>query len=250
MSLKNRDFIRKKLINKHICALQRHRTSNMKISLVYTGVTKELSECVEKEIGKQVPGAEIVSHKDPSIIQDAVKAGYVPKEAAARLVKMFMESVEEGADAILNICSSVGLVADACQDIAKFTGVPIVCIDEEMCREAVRQGKRIGVMATLPTTLIPTKSTILRLAQDMDRHVELVDSLVEGGFGLDQDKFKELMTRYALEIKDKVDVIVFAQGSMAYAEEDIRKATGKEVLSSPKFGAIGLRRALEVKGLI
>ena len=222
----------------------------MKISLVYTGVTPELSECVETEINKQISNAEIVSHKDPSIIQDAVKAGYVPKEAAARLVKMFMESVEEGADAILNICSSVGLVADACQDLAKFTGVPIVRIDEEMCREAVRKGSRIGVMATLPTTLIPTKGTILRVAQEMGRQVELVDSLVEGGFGLDPDKFKALMTKYALEIKDKVDVIVFAQGSMAYAEQTIHEATGKIVLSSPSFGAIALRRALEMKGIV
>ena len=54
-------------------------------------------------------------------------------------------------------------------------------VDEEMCREAVRQGKRIGVMATLPTTLNPTKNTILRVAREMNRQVELVDALVDGG---------------------------------------------------------------------
>ena len=65
-------------------------------------------------------------------------------------------------------------------------------VDEEMCREAVRQGKRIGVMATLPTTLNPTKNTILRVAREMNRQVELVDALVDGGFGLDQEQFKAL----------------------------------------------------------
>ena len=55
--------------------------------------------------------------------------------------------------------------ADAAHDIARYTGIPIVRVDEEMCREAVRQGKRIGVMATLPTTLNPTKNTILRVAR-------------------------------------------------------------------------------------
>lgn len=222
----------------------------VKIALVYTGITPELKEDVEREVSKQVPGAECVTFKDPTIIQEAVKAGYVTQDAAARLVKMFMSATEEHADAILNICSSVGYVADAAQDIAKFTGVPIVRIDEEMCREAVRSGKRIGVMATLPTTLNPTKGTILRVAQEMNQRVELVDALVEGGFGLDQDQFKALMLKYALEIKDKVDVILFAQGSMAYAEDYIREQTGKVVLSSPKWGAIAVRQVLELKGLI
>ena len=123
-------------------------------------------------------------------------------------------------------------------------------IDEEMCREAVRQGKRIGVMATLNTTLDPTRNTVLRVAREMDKRVEMVDVLVEGGFGLDPSQFLELMAKYAKEIADKVDVILFAQGSMAYAEEHIREVTGKVVLSSPRFGALALRRALEVKGLI
>ncbi|MDD7023177.1 MAG: aspartate/glutamate racemase family protein [Aeromonadales bacterium] len=222
----------------------------MKIALVYTGITPELQADVEREASAQIPGAQFITFKDPTIIQEAVKAGYVTKGAAARLVKMFMEANEQGADAILNICSSVGFVADACQDLAKFTGVPIVRIDEEMCREAVRLGSRIGVMATLPTTLNPTKGTVLRVAQEMDRRVTLVDALVEGGFGLDQDKFKELMLSYAKKIEDKVDVILFAQGSMAYAEKFIAEATGKKVLSSPRFGAIALRRALEMKGLV
>ena len=223
----------------------------MKIALVYTGVTPELIELVEREVKTQLPSdTQIVSHKDPSIISEVAKTGYVTKEPAARLVKMYMDSVEEGADGILNICSSVGEVADACQDLARYIGVPIVRIDEEMCREAVRQGKRIGVMATLSSTLNPTKNTVLRVAREMGVHVNLVDALVEGGFGSDPEQFKELMTRYAKEIADKVDVILFAQGSMAYCEEYIAKTIGKPVLSSPRFGAIALRRAMQEKGLM
>ena len=67
-----------------------------------------------------------------------------------------MQAVSDGADAVLNCCSSVGEVADAAQDIGRYTGIPIVRIDEEMCREAARLGKRVGVLATLPTTLEPT----------------------------------------------------------------------------------------------
>ena len=223
----------------------------MKVALVYTSTTPELIELVEKEVGDVLPReTEVASYQDPSILAEVRDAGYVTAPPAARLVGMYMTAVSEGADAILNLCSSVGEVADAAQDIARYTGIPIVRVDEEMCREAVRQGKRIGVMATLPTTLNPTKNTILRVAREMNRQVELVDALVDGGFGLDQEQFKALMSEYAGTIADKVDVILFAQGSMAYCEEYIHEKYCKVVLSSPRFGAAALKDALVKKGLM
>ena len=159
-----------------------------------------------------------------------------------------MQAVSDGADAILNCCSSVGEVADAAQNIGRYTGIPIVRIDEEMCREAVRLGKRVGVLATLPTTLEPTKNTVSRVAREMNRHAELVDGLVDA-FGADQDKFKALLCAKAAEIADQVDVILLAQGSMAYAEEAIHEKIGKPVLSSPRFGAQALAKALQAKGM-
>ena len=223
----------------------------MKVALVYTSTTPELIELVEKEVGDVLPQeTEVASYQDPSILAEVRDTGYVTAPPAARLIGMYMTAVSEGADAILNLCSSVGEVADAAQDIARYTGIPIVRVDEEMCREAVRQGKRIGVMATLPTTLNPTKNTILRVAREMNRQVELVDALVDGGFGLDQEQFKDLMSEYAGTIADKVDVILFAQGSMAYCEEYIHEKYGKVVLSSPRFGAAALKDALVKKGLM
>lgn len=223
----------------------------MKVALVYTSTTPELIELVEQEVGAVLPQeTEIISYQDPSILAEVRDAGYVTAPPAARLVGMYMEAVSAGADAILNLCSSVGEVADAAQDIARYTGIPIVRVDEEMCREAVRQGKKIGVMATLPTTLEPTKNTILRVAREMNRKVELVDALVDGAFGLDQEQFKQLMTEYAGKIADQVDVILFAQGSMAYCEGYIHEKFGKTVLSSPRFGAAALKEALVKKGLL
>lgn len=194
----------------------------MKVGLMYTSTTPELIELVEQEVKKQLgEDVELYSLQDPSVLADVREAGYVTTAPAARLIGMYMKAAEEGVDAMLNLCSSVGEVADSVQDVAKYIGVPIVRVDEEMCREAVRKGQRIGVMATLPTTLEPTKGTILRMARECGKHVELVDCLVDGAFGLDQDQFKARMTEMAATIVDQVDVIVFAQGSMAYCEEYI-----------------------------
>lgn len=223
----------------------------MKIALVYTSTTPELISDLESAVKDVLPqDIEIISYQDPTILEEVRKNGYVTPAPAARLIGMYMQAVTDGADAILNICSSVGEVADSAQNVAKYTGIPIVRIDEEMCREAVRLGKRIGVMATLPTTLDPTKNTILRVAREMNRHVTLVDALVEGGFGLNQEEFKQLMTKYAGKINDQVDVILFAQGSMAYCEDYINQKYHKPVLSSIRFGVMALKKALINKGLL
>ncbi len=222
----------------------------MKAGIIYTSTTPELIELVNREVRKNLgEDAQIQSYEDPSILAEVREAGYVTSKAAARLVAMFMQAVIDGADAVLNCCSSVGEAADAAEDIGKYTGVPIVRIDEEMCREAVRLGKRIGVLATLPTTLEPTKNTIRRVAREMNRQVTLVDGLLEGAFGIDQEQFKQLLRKKTEEILEETDVILLCQGSMAYAEEYLHEVSGKPVVSSPQFGAQALRAAMLKKGL-
>ncbi len=221
----------------------------MKVGVVYTSTTPELIACVNEQLRKNLTdAAEIMNYQDPSILSEVREHGYVTTAPAARLVGMYMQAAADGADAILNCCSSVGEVADAAQDIAGYIGVPIVRIDEEMCKEAVRLGGRIAVLATLPTTLVPTKNTILRVAREMNRRVELIDGLVDA-FGADPNQFKALLCEKAAELSGSADVILLCQGSMAYAEESIHARTGLPVLSSPRFGAKALAAALKAKGM-
>ena len=223
----------------------------MKAGIVYTSTTPELIELVNREVKVQLGAeAESASYEDPSILAEVREAGHVTAGAAARLVSMFMQATSDGADAVLNCCSSVGEVADAAVSIGKYTGVPIVRIDEEMCREAVRLGARIGVLATLPTTLEPTKNTIKRVAREMNREVVLVDGLIDGAFGIDQEQFKQMLWAKTEEIMNETDVVLLCQGSMAYAEEYLHEKSGKPVVSSPRFGARALRAAMEQKGLL
>ena len=223
----------------------------MKVALVYTSTTPELIDMVEREVRDNVgQDVEILSLQDPGILAQVRQAGYVTPAPAAQLIGMYMDAIGQGADAVLNVCSSVGEVADSVQTAAAYLGVPIVRIDEDMCREAVRLGSRIGVLATLPTTLEPTKGTINRVARAMGRHVTLVDGLIDGAFGLDQAQFRRLLLEAAGKIINQVDVIVLAQGSMAYVEKDITAAYGKPTLSSPRFGAVALKKALAEKGLL
>lgn len=97
----------------------------MKVGLIYTRTTPELIELVEQEVKKQLSeDVELYSLQDPSVLADVREAGYVTTAPAARLIGMYMKAAEEGVDAMLNLCSSVGEVADSVQDVAKYIGVP------------------------------------------------------------------------------------------------------------------------------
>ena len=105
----------------------------MKVGIVYTSTTPELTELVNREVTKQLgTGIQIQSYEDPSILAEVREAGSVTAGAAARLVSLFMQAIMDGAEAVLNCCSSVGEVADAAEAIGRYTGVPIVRIDGEM----------------------------------------------------------------------------------------------------------------------
>lgn len=222
----------------------------MKIGLIYTSTTPELIALVEKEVLSQLGNVQLISFQDPSILADVREAGYVTPAPAARLISMYMQAAQQGCDAVLNLCSSVGEVADSAQDIARFLGMPIVRVDEDMCREAVRHSSRITVMATLPTTLAPTKNTVSRVAREMGKAVEISDCLVDGAFGLDPEQFRARLLESAQAITSSTDVLVLAQGSMAYCEEYLAEKLGKIVVSSPRFGALALKSALQIKGCI
>lgn len=216
----------------------------MKIGIVYTATTNELIEYLNNEIKKQIGDSlEVCVYEDASILADVREKGFVSKQPARKLINLYLKAVEDDCVAILNVCSSVSEVSDSFQNMADFLGVPVVRIDEDMCKSAIRVGARIGVMATLKTTLEPTKNTLKRLARSMGKEIILVDALVDA-FSKSQDEFKALLTDKALEIKGEVDVIVLCQGSMAYSCAYISEKTDIKVLESPSFGVNALKNKL------
>ena len=90
----------------------------------------------------------------------------------------------------------------------------------------------------------------MRVARELGRHAELCEVLVDGAFGLSRDEFKSRILEACMEAADNADVILFAQGSMAYCEKLVEEKTGKPTLSSPRFGALAVKNALAAKGLI
>lgn len=218
----------------------------MKIAIVYTSTSSDMIKLVENELRNVTNGEkiDILTYTDPTIIAETILNGKTTKNSAKRLIKIYMDAVNSGAEIIYNICSSVGDVADAAKNLFNIIGVPIVRIDEEMAKYAIKNGKRIGVLATLSTTLNPTKNLINRCAKEMDTEIVLVDGLADGAFGKSGEELENVLIDTACGISKDVDIILLAQASMASCQEKIARITGKPVVSSPQFGAIGVANVI------
>lgn len=223
----------------------------IKLALIYTVTTPELKADVVREIKHQVgEDVKLLVYEAPEVFQTIKREGYVSAASAAKMIKYYMSAVEDGADVILSICSTVEDIAYNSQTIAKYTGIPIVLVNDEMCREAVRKGRIIAVVSTFETSISPTKNTLQRVAREMNRKVDLHEVIVDGGFGLEEEKLKALMADRISRVADEVDVIIFTQGSMAYIESYIEDKFQKEVLTNPYYSIRSVKKVLQEKGLI
>lgn len=219
----------------------------MKVAAVYTSTTPELIQMVNEQLKQQFASEDltIMSYQDPSILQEARDNGHLTAGCTRRLMDLYEKAVSDGADILFNICSSVGDAAKLAKPLYELSGVKFVRIDEDMAFAAVRAASRIGIVATLPTTLQPTARLVKECAAAIGKDIIIVDALAEGAFGLDQEQFKQKLIDTGARVKEQVDVLLFAQGSMAYAEEAVSKALNIPVFSSIRFGVAAVKAAAD-----
>jgi Asp/Glu/hydantoin racemase len=220
-----------------------------KIAAVYTGAA--LLAPLSKELKEMLPDYGVINLLDDALIgevreNEANGGKGPPLKVRRRLLGYYQALAENGACLILNTCSSVGEVV---YDARPFVPVPIVRIDDAMSKEAVQKYKRIGVIATLPTTLDPTMRLVERWAKKLGKQVETVNGLAEGAFDAlssgDGAKHDALILETGKKIKERCDVILFAQASMERMEKPLADALGIPVFSSPRRSIEHVRDILE-----
>lgn len=108
-----------------------------RVALVYTVTTPELKADVERALRESVGrNVELMVYEVPDAFNEIRAEDYLTPHAAALIAGTYMRAVEDGADAVLSICSTVEDVAYAMQDAARLVGVPVVMVNDAMCREA------------------------------------------------------------------------------------------------------------------
>jgi aspartate/glutamate racemase len=215
-----------------------------KIMALYTGAA--LVEPLKKTAAEVLPGVRFINVLDDSLIADVISAGKMTSEVLERIHQYCHIASEMGAELILETCSSVGVSVDYLQP---FFDIPILRIDRPMIEKAVSEASRIGVMATLPTTLEPTMDLVKKVAEEKGKEISIVNGLAEGAFHAltegDADTHDRLILEKAKVLTESCEIIVLAQGSMARMELPLRESTGLPVLSSIRLSLESLKDYLK-----
>jgi Asp/Glu/hydantoin racemase len=194
---------------------------------------------------EQMPDTTIFHMVDESLIKDTIREGRLRRVTMRRLLAMIDSANLSGADAVMVTCSSIGPGIALGQQLFDF---PVIRVDEAMAEAAVRMGKRIGVMATLRTTLEPTIALLREKAAEAGREIEIVASLCDGAFDAvlsgDTATHDRILTAALLNDMRGVDVVVLAQASMARVVKTMPEGTlAMPVLNSPE---LAVRQAREI----
>ena len=204
-----------------------------RLGLLHTSAT--LVPVFQQLCAARLPGVDTFNIVDDSLIKDCIARGQLTPLTARRVLHHIESAEQAGADMILVTCSSIGAAVEAA---APIIGVPVLRVDRPMADRAVSTGRRVGVIATLPTTLEPTADLIRRRAHEAARDVELTARLCEGAFDAlmsgDAARHDAIVGQALAELATQVDVVVLAQASMARVVEglpaDVRRTP---ILASP-----------------
>ena len=208
---------------------------------------------VFQELAKVLPGDVKVSNLvDESLLEDAIAARGLTPAVTRRVVDHVVSAADSGAVAVLVTCSSIGPAVEVASELV---GVPVLRIDEPMASAAIESGTRIGVLATVTSTLNPTVDLLRRCARSLRRDVDVVPVLEEEAFRAmrsgDATTHDQIIGEALRQLATEVDVVVLAQASMARVVTTLEPgALRVPVLSSPGSGMARLASVLDEAAVV
>lgn len=193
-----------------------------------------------------MPETTVFHMVDESLIKDTIREGRLRRVTIRRLLKLIESAEMSGADAVMVTCSSIGEGVVLGQ---KLFDIPVIRVDEAMAQAAVRMGRKIGVMATLRTTLEPTIALLREKAREAGKEIEIVKSLCDGAFEAvlagDVTTHDRILSEALTKDMKGVDVVILAQASMARVVKSMpHGALTMPVLSSPELAVMQAREVM------
>ena len=184
---------------------------------------------VEEAFRRHWPEAELSNLLDDSLSRDRNRQGSLTPQLSRRIAALAQYGVDAGAGAVLYTFSAFG---EAIEAVKREQKVPVLRPNEAMLDEALRLGRRIGMIATFAPT-VPALEGELRA---LDPQVSITSVCVpeamtalEAGDGATHDRLLAL----AAPQLGICDAVILAQFSTARAREAVARAISCPVLTSP-----------------
>ena len=208
------------------------------------------TKAVQKYLDEIIPEVEVVHWVDDTIQNTnfACEPGTIPRKNYAKFVQGALSQQEYGVDLILLACSTFNRAVELARPMID---TPMLQIDRPMMDLAVRNGSRIGLLATVPTT-VPASERLLRLAAaEAGRDIRVTTRLCSEAFRVlkagDSEKHNDMLIAEIDALSGSVDAIVMAQISMSALEPRL-VSTRVPVYNSGRTGLNRVREILESLG--
>ena len=204
-------------------------------------------DAVGPYIEKYIPEVEIMHLCDDTIQRDNISAGVgvIPKTNYYKFAQYAHNLEEANVDLIMLACSTFNFSAELARPMIN---TPIAQIDRPMMELAVKTGKKIGLLATLSTT-VPSSERLLKIAaKEAGKEIEIktvlcseaFEEYLKGNF----EKHNEMLLEEIDKLSDDVDCIAMAQLSMSKLAP-LLKDTKVPVYNSGDTGFERVRELLE-----
>lgn len=195
-----------------------------KLALIHTvsWYNKSVIEPFANQWAKDNPDVEILNIMDDSLLSESLAHGGATEAVLNRILNYVKSAELAGADVAMVTCTTVG---EASRRARQIVSIPVFNIDEPMAREAVARGKKLGILATVPTSAPATKRLLEMEAQNLGKEVDIRIVINEEAFrhllAGDVAKHNELVHAEMDKLAQQVDVIVLGQISLAQIKHDV-----------------------------
>jgi len=221
--------------------------SNRKIGVIHAALIS--SKAVQPFIEDVIPEVKVLHHVEDTIQESnfACQPGVIPKANFLKFANAAYKLQEAGAELVMLACSTFNKAVEIARPMID---VPLLQIDRPMMDLAVNAGSKIGLLATVPTTVPASERLLRQAAEDAGRSIEVNTTLSEKAFEAilkgDAESHNRILMEEIEAMSKENDAIVLAQVSMSALEPELKKANlSVPVYNSGRTAFEEVRRVLE-----
>lgn len=202
---------------------------------------------IKKYTDEIIPDVEILHIADDTMYKEnsELKSGEEPLNNYKKflLYTSFLEKL--GVNLVVLACSTLNKAVELIKPLVK---VKLLEIDRPMMELAVENGNKIGIIATLESTVIPSTNLLKKISKEKKKEVEIFTRVCnEAFYELKKgniEKHNLIIMKTIKELSNLVDVICLAQLSMSVVETHLREMD----IPIPVYnsGRIGISKVKEI----
>jgi Asp/Glu/hydantoin racemase len=182
------------------------------------------------------PEAELVNVLDEGLFLDF--GDHLTPELRRRMTQLICYSAEHGAQAIGLACSVYTPMVEMVQALVD---VPVVSSYGPVMGEAMRAGRRVGLIAAVPATLRDSEYFLQQAARQhgvsVDAYPRLAEDLMAVKRQAGEAAFACRLAEEVSKLEPHVDAVLLTQFSMASALSHLQTFASVPVLSAPHSSA-------------